>query len=625
MSGLPAFSGSGQAAPIGVAGYIASPLETAAYLTSSPKTAGRSPPAPSSSSFLHTATSLGRRMKSKRLNGLVRRMSRNLGRCMRMITMPCYPSPPTDSANASNTDIPKSLRPGMRQSRRRKGRPESLLFEPQDNDSLELPRVSPTVLGIPLAERGQWLRDNPKRTTIYDDDVMAMPDYVPPETITQVPPEHAMPPPPVPLNANVTAKQAVQPTVPDKSSKIAYPDLSKPIHFQSKYNPLISGRVPIHHTQTFESILGHNSSASGSTGSVNAIGLNASTNESTSSTINRKPVPAGGPYKAYSEDVAKQTASAGKHTPPGPSRMSTVTTVTTDVEIPDFEAVARSHDEELERKKGNRLSCRAELHLEQEPRKRNFDLLSQNRLAVPGIQPSYTEGSDELFEKGKKRQKRISMGFLQPGPDLEEVAEEIVERVLHTPRQKRFATTRAFEIDRGTEETKVSTSQSNAGSSRFPILRTVTQSLGGSSTTLLSPIGVSDSPSPTDEGAIGDFDGPRWSDQDYVDPAVEDFRQNRKKRVAKRKRDIERFERETARGDASDTMMQTAGPSLVGELISFASLDSVVGSCEGVFGGHASVGEGHSALLRDIDFTGDSRRPSLARGSAGNERELIEF
>lgn len=617
---LPFFGKEAAATAPGVAGYAYSP--TADEAAGRPRRLTR-----------RMTESFKRHVTPKSLRKAAKRASKDVSNCL-AVMFRCDSSSQADN-DKSSVDIPECLRPGKNQRRGRREPPRSLIFEPagvrspSPTSSLDLPRVSPIAQGIPKAERAQWILDHPERTTVFDDAVMAL-DNVDLEdtkgevdawvllraTVT------------LPASASDTAVPVQEPTrnaVTVVTRQASFSDLPEAVHPDSR--SIVHASVNT--SQAFESILGHNASESGLPGLTSAIGLKSGTNINVSSYAS-SPMP-----KNSSDPSPKQQRTHTINRKPVPA----VVANTAYFDTPDFEVIARQHDIERERKKVNRLSCRGELHFEQETRRRNFYLPSQASLTVTSTWTSPEEETHEMSEKEKQRLERISVGFLQPGPDLTEVAEEIFEQVLQSPPKMNSVTSRVAAIERGFEESQVSKLRSDAdsspfGSSNFPFLQVAAQTLDGAGATLLGPLppghnSRSGSLPTVDLAAVGDFSWRRFSDQDYIDPAVEDFRQNREKRINKRKKDIEKFERDAAGGDAFD-MMETAGPSIVieqssTELISITPPESTVEDHNIEDGDRQPVNKRHSALLRAIDFTDSSSRSLLAKRDGVISGDLIEF
>ena len=356
------------------------------------------------------------------------------------------------------------------------------------------------------------------------------------------------------------------------------------------------------------------------------------------------------------------------------------------VDIPDFDAIAQKDAATLtdkERKQNNRQSWRrGEMHLPPAtpPSTRLIQLPSG---AVLGGSMG-TSTPFHLTNKEMQHSKRISGGFLQPGPDLNQFTIGIVAQVLDsnpeeaaTPSSKQTAvraSSRKGTNPQGNVEDRaaevhccssygnqVSSSPQDADTSpfdtrEFPLLSAVARTLSGTGPALLGPLPLGHnshhgSGPCVDRSANGNYEWQwrRFSDREYEDPASTDYRKNRPKRLGKRRNDLAAYDTSSSRNaaftiseddmvtfEAHDLARSTSrltypsnpeykSPENAQLVTDIPNDESCVRSPTTQTDPDDYVSKRKSALLRSIDFTDNATRSSPPRRRVDALDELIDF
>jgi hypothetical protein len=449
--------------------------------------------------------------------------------------------------------------------------------------SLELPRLSPVALGIPDDQIPSWIRENPESTTVYDDAVMVL-DKPPQAKIT-----HELEGSVLqterrllvsPAADSVINPEQPQDHVPTSSKVTASPEN---LHEFNTSRPVISRTLPANPSQTFDVILGPHGGNLGFSDSNHAIGLRdsptgyapcetlptelslaiAGTPEiQRSSTMKDE----SGTKPAY---VALRTYTAfgqyHQQQKPWSAQMSGPGSVLdVDVDLPDFDA--------MEKAKNSKRRSR-DLHFDLQQIRKTFSLPSG--ATIGGSHPK--SPLEVLSVEVDDRLKRISNGFLQSGPTLDGLVEEVLGPVLNsipeisTPHEA--DNTSSGKSDHA--ESKVSHASGHEGSTveKPPSINDKVSEVSSIlDRNALSPGELSSfniaarflnatealvhAPTPSGDGSHqtsaerveqspeDDFHGelPRWSNRDYVDPASEYSRRRKRQRMNKRRRDQAAFE-----------------------------------------------------------------------------------
>lgn len=498
---------------------------------------------------------------AKRSSMTVGRTTRNLSRRLSEALRELRYTRPT--VNPFTMCIPEASRPGRRRGPTPNHAPPELFFTPappvppsktrdrhsqmpvplerpiecgaaaEDPHSPELPRMSPVAQGIPRAEREQWVKDNPERTTSLDSAVKVF--------------------------DNATDNPYVPAPGPAKHSNYA---TYKPSHSSQPIVPSNSGQVKPSRLTT------------------------------TASVISNEPN-----YAHLTVDEAKRKC-----------------------------------------KEGNRGSSmrRDEMHMEPFPERSSFGLPIQPVHPV-GASSNVQSESSKLSAWEAARLKRISMGFFQPGPDLNETAEEIFEQV----RDTQPAMHQEPRIEHGHAELQVSpTPLADADASpfdrnNFPILDGVARTLNADGSTLSEPQPASsesnsNSTLADENSASGNFEWPRFSDQDFEDSAAKRYQENRLKHLNKRKCDVAAYNAAAEQKHTAEPVVSrqrspltesTVIPQVAAERVSVPASSTAPEDAAGEVNGSRRTSARHSALLNLID---GSRRYS-GQVDSSPPKDLMEF
>ena len=486
-----------------------------------------------------------------------------------------------------------------------------------DSTSPPMPRLSPVAQGIAVAERAQWLRENPKRTTTLDSAVQS----------------------PALVGGRFTS------VAPGVDVPLAKP------------------------SQTFESILGNAPPAPGSLGPMHALGLKppgVEVADQCGSRPRRRPLPNKSTLAPAVVPSVQNTTGRPLITYESPDCIGKPKEVPPLTGLASLPTVIRSRNPQLastetipcapvvdanhpyltphtkqalasERKKAFRQSMRNELHFEHTSRPQSFRF----PLEAAEEQLGHHAGPGGLAPAESTQLKRLSDGFLHAGPDLSEAAVQIFEQVRNNPPKVDSVRAKIDAIERGREESEakpfspVGTDISLFDGDSFPFLDSAARALATGKETLRKPLppgytSRNGGPPTVDRSAIGDYGWQRFSDREYVDPAVEDFQKNRRKRLNKRKQDLAAWDAavSAAQEEALDPNVTTAAPD--SELKAAAEINRLDGqdACEGENGQQPPppiVTSERRNLLDMIDFTdcSDLSPPKSRNGSLPDD--LIQF
>ncbi|ETN39494.1 uncharacterized protein HMPREF1541_05720 [Cyphellophora europaea CBS 101466] len=414
--------------------------------------------------------------------------------------------------------------------------------EPQHflSESPPLPRASPILLQVPVDQRAEWVKNHPKRTTSFDSAVKSI--------------------------------QSVD---------------SRP---GSSNRPNSGAKLSINARHTFEVIMGYDSSGANTLGAMHALspqgkvsspeteplasGAVQDNGKLTSKTgevlqplartpIAKPPVLPSKPDKAAAilglSVPSTQTSSLNavpsllrpRHVrKPVPPTKEVRSPLPLESDMPNFSTLEEKQTTG-EPKGAIQVSMHNELHYKYTAVRRDFRLPFQSAGGQSGLQ----RNPGRLRPAERKQANRISDSFLRAGPDLHQAATEIFDEVLKNPPKFESVKARVFAIERGFEGSHPSPGSTfdYFDHSRFPILDMAAQNLNRGESMLRHPLPLghtsrNGSPATIDRSVFTDFEWQRFSHQEYVDPAVEDFQRNRRRRMNKRKLDLAAWKAAAAQG-----------------------------------------------------------------------------